>query len=227
MRTRSTTSGTSSPPWSQRLRPATRTGASERLLGFGPVIAVYLGLLLVVAASVSLLAIYWDSLGAAGVLALAVVYLAGYLVAGEVLRRRDLDAARGRARGRGSRLGRPRHVRRSWSSRASGPRARATSARSRRADDDRGRRARSRRACCLPSAPTRCSSCRWPPQPASSPSTSPRLVVRHGHRRSQLSGRSAPSCSRSGWPGSRPGSGSTSRAGEHYATWAHLVRARC
>ena len=68
------------------LQPA----ASERLLGFGPVIAVYLGLLLVVAASVSLLAIYWDSLGATGVLALAVVYLAGYLGAGEILRRRDL-----------------------------------------------------------------------------------------------------------------------------------------
>ena len=53
-------------------------------------IAVYLGLLLVVAASVSLLVIYWDSLGATGVLALAVVYLAGYLGAGEILRRRDL-----------------------------------------------------------------------------------------------------------------------------------------
>ena len=63
---------------------------SERLLGFGPVIAVYLGLLLVVAASISLLVIYWDSLGATGVMALAVVYLAGSLGAAEVLRRRDL-----------------------------------------------------------------------------------------------------------------------------------------
>ena len=53
-------------------------------------IAVYLGLLLVVAASVSLLAIYWHDLGAWGVLALAVAYLAGYLVASEILRRRDL-----------------------------------------------------------------------------------------------------------------------------------------
>ena len=69
---------------------ALRGGTSERLLGFGPVIAVYLGLLLVVAASVSLLVIYWDTLGAAGVLALAVVYLAGTLGASEVLRRRDL-----------------------------------------------------------------------------------------------------------------------------------------
>lgn len=64
--------------------------ASERLLGFGPVIAVYLGLLLVVAASVSLLVIYWDSLGAIGVLALAVAYLGGSLGATEVLRRREL-----------------------------------------------------------------------------------------------------------------------------------------
>lgn len=59
-------------------------------LGFGPLIAVYLGLLLVVAASVSLVAIYWDGLGAAGVLTLALVYLAGYLAASEVMRRRDL-----------------------------------------------------------------------------------------------------------------------------------------
>ena len=65
-------------------------GTSERRLGFGPVIAVYLGLLLVLAASVSLLVIYWDSLGATGVLALAVVYLTGYLGAAEVLRRRGL-----------------------------------------------------------------------------------------------------------------------------------------
>ena len=73
-------------------RAPLQRGASERLLGFGPVIAVYLGLLLVAAASVSLLAIYWDSLGATGVLALAVVYLTGYLGAGEVLRRRGLIA---------------------------------------------------------------------------------------------------------------------------------------
>lgn len=69
---------------------ALQGGTSERLLGFGPVIAVYLGLLLVVAASVSLLAIYWESLGATGVLALAVGYLAGSLGASEILRRRDL-----------------------------------------------------------------------------------------------------------------------------------------
>ena len=69
---------------------AARGRASERRLGFGPVIAVYLGLLLVVAASVSLLVIYWESLGTTGVLALAVVYLAGSLGAAEVLRRREL-----------------------------------------------------------------------------------------------------------------------------------------
>lgn len=64
-----------------------------RLLGLGPVIAVYLGLLLVVAASASLLAIYWHDLGTWGVLALGVVYLAGYLAASEILRRRDLTQA--------------------------------------------------------------------------------------------------------------------------------------
>lgn len=71
-------------------RAAVQEGTSERLLGFGPVIAVYLGLLLVVAASVSLLVIYWESLGATGVLALAIVYLVGSLGAAEILRRRDL-----------------------------------------------------------------------------------------------------------------------------------------
>jgi hypothetical protein len=69
---------------------AQQAGASGQKLGFGPVIAVYLGLLLVVAAAVSLLVIYWDNLGSAGVLALALVYLAGSLGASEILRRRDL-----------------------------------------------------------------------------------------------------------------------------------------
>ena len=64
--------------------------APSRRLGLGPVIAVYLGLLLVVAASVSLLAIYWEDLGTWGVLALAVAFLSGYLAASEILRRRDL-----------------------------------------------------------------------------------------------------------------------------------------
>lgn len=62
-----------------------------RVLGLGPVIAVYLGLLLVVAASVSLLAIYWHDLGAGGILAFGVLFLAGSLVASESLRRRLLD----------------------------------------------------------------------------------------------------------------------------------------
>jgi hypothetical protein len=70
--------------------PATRP-TSGRVLGLGPVIAVYLGLLLVVAASVSLLAIYWHGLGAGGILALGVLFLAGSLVAGESLRRRFLS----------------------------------------------------------------------------------------------------------------------------------------
>jgi hypothetical protein len=61
------------------------------VVGLGPVIAVYLGLLLVVAASVSLLGIYWHSLGAGGILALGVVFLAGSLVAAEGLRRKRLQ----------------------------------------------------------------------------------------------------------------------------------------
>jgi hypothetical protein len=61
-----------------------------RTLGFGPVIAVYLGLLLVVAASVSLLAIYWDALDAAGILALGLLFVAASLAASEGLRRRLL-----------------------------------------------------------------------------------------------------------------------------------------
>lgn len=64
--------------------------APGRALGLGPVIAVYLGLLLVVAASVSLLAIYWESLGASGVFGLGVAFLAGHLTASEILRRREL-----------------------------------------------------------------------------------------------------------------------------------------
>jgi hypothetical protein len=66
---------------------------ASRLLGLGPVIAVYLGLLLVVAASVSLLAIYWHQLGAGGILALGVAFLAGSLVASEILSRRLLTQA--------------------------------------------------------------------------------------------------------------------------------------
>ncbi len=63
---------------------------SPRLLGFGPAVAVYLGLLLVVAASVSLLAIYWHSLGAGGILALGVAFSAGSLGVSEILRHRLL-----------------------------------------------------------------------------------------------------------------------------------------
>jgi hypothetical protein len=66
---------------------ASETG---RKLGLGSVIAVYLGLLLVVTASVSLLAIYWNDLDSRGVLSLALSYLAAYLVTGEILRRREL-----------------------------------------------------------------------------------------------------------------------------------------
>ena len=64
--------------------------ASSRVLGLGSVIAVYLGLFLVVAAAVSLLAIYWHGLGARGILALGILFLAGSLVASESLRGKHL-----------------------------------------------------------------------------------------------------------------------------------------
>lgn len=76
--------------WYELAAMKPETLASTRMLGLGPVIAVYLGLLLVVAASVSLLVIYWHDLGAWGVLALAAAYLGGYLLMSEILRRRDL-----------------------------------------------------------------------------------------------------------------------------------------
>ena len=76
--------------WDELATTEPRPPATGGLLGLGPIIAVYLGLILVVAASVSLLAIYWNGLGAWGVLALALAYLAGYLTASEILRRRDL-----------------------------------------------------------------------------------------------------------------------------------------
>jgi hypothetical protein len=61
-----------------------------RIIGLGPVIAVYLGLLLVVVACVALVAVYWETLGSWGVLVLAAAYLAGYLGTSEILRRREL-----------------------------------------------------------------------------------------------------------------------------------------
>jgi hypothetical protein len=54
------------------------------------VIAVYLGLLLVMAAAVSLLAIWWEELGPWGIVVLGLVFLAGSLAASELLRRRSL-----------------------------------------------------------------------------------------------------------------------------------------
>ena len=74
---------------------AEEAAAPRPVLGLGPVIAVYLGLLLVVAACASLFGIYGDDLGAGGVLALAVALLIGYLVAGELLRRRELTQPAG------------------------------------------------------------------------------------------------------------------------------------
>jgi hypothetical protein len=58
-----------------------------RSLGLGPMIAVYLGVLFVVAAIGSLLALYWDTLDPWGVLAVGVASLAVFLVASELLRR--------------------------------------------------------------------------------------------------------------------------------------------
>jgi hypothetical protein len=74
-------------------RPGAETQPTTRLLGLGPVIAVYLGLLLVVAASVSLLAIYWNDLRGGGILALGVVFLAGSLAVSTILSRRLLPQA--------------------------------------------------------------------------------------------------------------------------------------
>jgi hypothetical protein len=71
----------------------TEQRAPSRLHGLGPVIAVYLGLLLVVAASVSLLVIYWHDLGGGSILAIGVVFGAGSLGASELLRRRRLPEA--------------------------------------------------------------------------------------------------------------------------------------
>ena len=69
--------------------PVEAPGARRRF-ALGPMIAVCLGVLLMVAASAALLAIYWKTLDPWGVLVLGAVYFAGFLAAGEVLRRRDL-----------------------------------------------------------------------------------------------------------------------------------------
>jgi hypothetical protein len=63
---------------------------AERRLTFGPMIAVYIGVLLVVAASAALIAIYWERLDPWGVLALGAAYLVGSLAASELFRRRGL-----------------------------------------------------------------------------------------------------------------------------------------
>ncbi|HVN62152.1 MAG TPA: hypothetical protein VMT59_12860 [Gaiellaceae bacterium] len=61
---------------------------AERRLAFGPMIAVYIGVLLVVAASAALIAIYWTTLDPWGVLVLGIAYLAGCLLASELFRLR-------------------------------------------------------------------------------------------------------------------------------------------
>lgn len=61
---------------------------AERRLAFGPLIAVYVGVLLVVAASAALIAIYWETLDPWGVLVLGTAYLAGSLAASELFRLR-------------------------------------------------------------------------------------------------------------------------------------------
>lgn len=61
---------------------------AERRLTFGPMVAVYIGVLLVVAASAALIAIYWETLDPWGVLVLGTAYLAGSLVASELFRLR-------------------------------------------------------------------------------------------------------------------------------------------
>lgn len=79
--------------WEELAVPEPETQPTSRVLALGPVIAVYLGLLLVVVASASLLTIYWHDLGAWGILMLGVVFLTGSLVASEILRGRLLAQA--------------------------------------------------------------------------------------------------------------------------------------
>lgn len=70
------------------VEPAPAEPEEERPLGLGPMIAVYLGVLLVVAAIASLLGLYWSTLDPWGVLAVGAASFAAFLAAGEVLRRR-------------------------------------------------------------------------------------------------------------------------------------------
>ena len=78
--------------WAELTEPVVEP--TSPALGLGAVIALYLGLLLVVAASVSLLAIYWHDLGAVGIFALGVAFLAGSLAATAILsRKRRPEAA--------------------------------------------------------------------------------------------------------------------------------------
>ncbi len=68
------------------VEPVPPEGA-ELSLGLGPMIAVYLGVLFIVAAIGSLLALYWDTLDPWGVLVVGVASFAVFLVASEVSRR--------------------------------------------------------------------------------------------------------------------------------------------
>jgi hypothetical protein len=77
---------------SDRPAPAVDHGLG---LGLGPLIAVYLGLLLVVTACSAMLALYWEALGSVGILALCGAYLVLFLGASEVLFRRDLPQPAG------------------------------------------------------------------------------------------------------------------------------------
>lgn len=81
--------------WAELAALEEAAAAPRLILGLGPVIAVYLGLALVVAACWSVLVVYEDALGNGGVLVLAVAFLTGYLVASEVLRRRGLTQPAG------------------------------------------------------------------------------------------------------------------------------------
>lgn len=76
--------------WDELAAAGDAAAAPHPILGLGPVIAVYLGLLLLVAASASFFGVYGEDIGAAGMLALAVALLVGYLLASEALRRRGL-----------------------------------------------------------------------------------------------------------------------------------------
>ncbi len=76
--------------WSELTGSEPPEPTRARILGLGPVIALYLGFLLITAACAASIGLYWDDLGAGGVLAVALALIGFYLAAAEVFRGRGL-----------------------------------------------------------------------------------------------------------------------------------------